>query len=128
MNKMIAVLPIQYNRGFSYRHKRPSIEEFSSHTNSIGFIYSSKLIEERNESGIFVITPCQVSNNTKEHLNQFRNYKGELKTNFGIYWPSNRLMLIEDVIRYNSGNIKYEEVRTVREYHNSLISSTNISP
>ena len=127
MSTIIPVLRIQYDRLYGYR-KRPSIEEFSNPNNSIGFIYSSKLIEERNEFGIFVITPVQVSQYTKEHLNKFRNYKGELKTNFGIYCPSDRLMLIEDVIRYNNGNIKYEEVRTIKEYHNSLTSSTDKSP
>lgn len=122
---MIPVLLVQcYESKMLYR-PRPSLKELNEFHNQMGFVRETQLTVPKDGSGIFVITPWQVYKTSEEHIKQYtKSSDGSWKMNFGIYWPPQYLFLMEDIIEYNHGRIQFEGIRTVKEYHASLIASS----
>jgi len=122
---MIPVLLVQCYESKMYYRPRPSLKELNQFHNQMGFVRETQLAVPEGGSGIFVIMPWQVYKNTEERIKQHqKSSDGSWKINFGIYWPPQYLFLMEDVLEYNSGAIQFEGIRTVKEYHASLIASS----
>jgi len=114
---MITVLLLKDYNSRSYYRPRPSLEALNGFNNSIGFVRESELKVEKGGSGIFVVMPWQGSNRTKEQIAKYqKSMDGSWKMNFGIYWPPEYIFLMEDIIKYNSGSIPFEKIRTIKEY------------
>jgi hypothetical protein len=105
--------------------RRPTLREFQTFGSWLGFVSLCSVEEwKKSKFRVFILTPWQISKQSQEIIKSHSTYNNERKTNFGVYWPPEHCFMPNDVIQYNNGSLKFEDVRTLEDY----ITSPQFNP